>query len=237
MLFLMACQKGSDIPATTQIVHVYVDSTQLPGNAIADVEGNVYSTVTIGQQRWMSENLRTTHYANGDPIPYEPNNWSSAQSGIWTTYNNDANYNALYGKLYNWYVVMDPRGACPAGWHVPSDGEWQELELNLGMTDAEVQIVGSRGADVNAGGKLKSTVLWNTPNSGANDSTGFHAQAGGVRSTNPNFSSIGTLGSWWSLSELNSNDAWRRTLFFDNAYVNRSSMPKWMGISIRCVED
>ena len=85
-----------------------------------------YPTVVLGNgQEWMAENLRTTTYANGDPIPNvtDPNQWGALTTGAWAHYNNDSQYENPYGKLYNWYAVDDSRNVCPTGWHVPSDAE------------------------------------------------------------------------------------------------------------------
>ena len=90
---------------------------------VSDVDGNTYQTVVIGDQNWMAENLKTTRYATGDTIPNVINKekWLNLTDGAWSYYKNDEKFNEVYGKLYNWYNVIDERNVCPNGWHVPSD--------------------------------------------------------------------------------------------------------------------
>lgn len=238
-LNMLSCQKGNDAAAPSQTVYIYVDSTQLPANAVADVDGNVYSTVTIGSQRWMAENLRTNHYTNGDLVPYRPDNteWAGLPTGAWTNYDTDAAYDGQYGKLYNWYTVVDPRNVCPSGWHVPSDSDWMELESSLGLPLTDLDLYGDRGSVVNVGGQLKSTAFWSSPNTGANDSSGFSGYPGGTRLAQGTFNSVSTMAIWWSASEHDTTVAWLRELLTSSAGVSRLYHFKTQGCSIRCVED
>ncbi len=103
---------------------------------VTDIDGNRYLTVKIGTQTWMRENLRVTHYRNGDPVPEILLNadWVADSLGGWCWYDHDPEKDIPYGKLYNWYAVNDPRGICPTGWHVPSDSEeqfWRTLWEDL----------------------------------------------------------------------------------------------------------
>jgi uncharacterized protein (TIGR02145 family) len=106
---------------------------------VTDYDGNVYQIVLIGGQCWMMENLKVTHYRNGDPIPHVPNigEWYGLSSGAYCDYNNDPGNVETYGRLYNWYAVDDSRNIAPEGWHVPTDDEWKQLEMYLGMSQAE----------------------------------------------------------------------------------------------------
>ena len=117
--------------------------------SVSDINGNVYKIDTIGEQIWMLENLKTTKYKNGDPIPNvtDAHQWVHLTSGAYCDYNNDVNNGITYGHLYNTYVIHDKRGVCPAGWHVPRDSDWRKLTHYL-------------GGDSLAGGKLKRS--WNT---------------------------------------------------------------------------
>jgi uncharacterized protein (TIGR02145 family) len=101
----------------------------------------------------MQSNLNVSHYRNGDVIPQvtDPTAWSSLTTGAWCYYNNDTANGTVYGKLYNWYAVNDPRGLSPQGWHVPTDAEWTNLTSCL-------------GGESLAGGKMKATTLWDSPN-------------------------------------------------------------------------
>ena len=148
---------------------------------VTDIDGNTYQTVKIGDQWWMAENLKVTCYRNGDAIPNitDGTTWASLSTGAYCEYNNDINNVATYGRLYNWYAVTDSRNIAPAGWHVPSDAEWKQLEMYLGMSQSEADATGWRGTD--EGGKLKEvgTMHWNSPNTGATNESGFTALPGG----------------------------------------------------------
>ncbi len=238
LISFSSCDKD-DKPDPTQTVYVYVDTIPLPPNAIADADGNVYSTITIGSQRWMAENLRTSHYANGDPISYAPESaqWVGQNTGAWTNYAGDFGYDAIYGKLYNWYTVVDPRNVCPDGWHVASDDEWKELESAMGVPLSDLDVYGERGSDSNVGGQLKSVILWDDPNSGANDSSGFSGYPGGERLPPGTFSSVTAKGIWWTASEYDPGLAWLRELYNTSTGVYRLYHFKTQGCSVRCVED
>jgi uncharacterized protein (TIGR02145 family) len=200
----------------------------LVGNAIVfKVKvGSEIKSVKIGNQVWMEENLNVDHYRNGDPIPtgLSNNQWESTTQGAYAIYNDDPANEKIYGKLYNWYAVYDSRGLCPTGWHVPSDAEWSTLETYLGGSDA-------------AGGKLKSTSGWKTPNTGATNSSGFNAVPGGDRVNGGTYNYIGNYGSWWSSSELGSGNAWVRGLYYNGSNVYRNYDGKRVGFSVRCVRD
>ncbi|MEO8587750.1 MAG: fibrobacter succinogenes major paralogous domain-containing protein [Flavobacteriales bacterium] len=238
LLSLPGCQKD-DQPPTQQTIVLHIDTVLVPPNAVADVSGNIYSTIHIGSQRWMAGNLRTSHYSNGDPIPYVPDGteWTSLTTGAWSNYDCDAAYDVLYGKLYNWYTVSDSRNVCPAGWHVPTDADWMEMEQVLGVTVSDLDNTGSRGVAANAGGQMKADGLWNSPNTGATDSSGYSAFPSGQRSLGGIFNNIGTKGHWWSISEYDTDMGWLRELSYNNAGIYRLYNYKTLGLSIRCVED
>ena len=141
----------------------------------------------------------------------------------WCYYDNDVQKNPTYGKLYNWYAVADPRGICPAGWHVPSDDEFQLLVDYLG------------GRQV-AGGKMKAQTLWQRPNAGADNSSGFTALPAGYRYYDGTFKYF-TYGHFWSFTEYNSNAAWHRNLDTYTSCVYHNGFPKVYGLSVRCVRD
>jgi uncharacterized protein (TIGR02145 family) len=202
--------------------------------------GGDYATVTIGTQVWMQRNLNVDRYRNGDPIPHvsDPAQWAGLTTGAWCYYNNDQAMGAIYGKLYNWYAVNDPRGLAPAGWHVPSDEEWKTLAIALGMSQSEADQNGFRGTD--EGGKLKedSTAHWFAPNMGATNSSGFTALPASYRYTDGTFStSMGDQGYWWSSSEYSTAGARNRGLFSKEAGVLRTWYYKHSGISVRCIRD
>jgi uncharacterized protein (TIGR02145 family) len=203
------------------------NGTYVPGNGATDIDGNTYTSIIINGQEWMQQNLAVTKYRNGDPIATGLSNttWQNiTNDGAYAIYNNDAANNTLYGKLYNWYAVNESRGLCPTGWHVPSDTEWTTLETNLG------------GSSV-AGGKMKSTTGWTSPNTGATNSSGFTAFPGGYREANGTYNTIGYAGYWWSSSENYSSYVWYRSLAYDVSNVYRTTSSKQVGFSVRCVRD
>ena len=203
--------------------------TTLPpsGAIVTDIDGNVYTTVTIGSQVWLKENLKTTHYRNGDAIATGLNDaaWGSAVTGAYSIYANAPANDNVYGKLYNWYAAVDPRNIAPAGWHVPSEAEWITLTGFLGGLDE-------------AGGKMKEAGFahWNSPNTDATNSSGFTGLPGGFRMTTGGFNYIGNGGYWWSTTELG-NEAEVRALFYNFSDAGQTSGEKPSGLSIRCIKD
>jgi uncharacterized protein (TIGR02145 family) len=208
--------------------------------SVADIDGNVYNTIIIGSQEWMIENLKTTRYTNGSEIPNitNGNQWTQLNNGAWCHYENNAAYGEIYGNLYNWFTVVDSRGLCPTGWHVPFDTEWKQLELELGMPLSEVSQVDYRGDSLNIGGQMKTIELWQLPNIGATNSSGFSGLPGGGRQFGSQFLYINTLGLWWSASESSNNTSWGRYLDNENAGIYRHyAFFQTEGKSIRCVRD
>ena len=161
-------------------------------------------SVKICNQTWMLKNLDVDKYRNGDPIPQvsDYSQWANLTTGAWCYLLNDAANGTIYGKLYNWYAVTDPRGLAPQGWHVASLNEWGALQTCLG---------GAQGA----GDKLRATgtAYWAPPNSGATNSSGFTALPGGMlNGFNPSsFSSIGD-GWWWSSTPYDTDNSKVRCL-------------------------
>jgi len=206
---------------------------------VTDIDGNVYQTVTIGTQEWMAENLKVTHYRNGDPIPHvtDAATWEGLTSGAYCEYDNDGGNVATYGRLYNWYAVDDSRNIAPEGWHVPTDEEWKQLEMYLGMSQSEADDAGWRGTD--EGGKLKEsgTTHWASPNTGATNESGFTALPGGYRFGSGYFDGMGYLAGFWSSTEGSSSNAWYRGLGYDDAQVYRGYHYEHYGFSVRCVRD
>jgi len=228
---------NTDVLDIIVLVDIILSGTDM--STVTDIDGNVYETIQIGNQLWMSENLKVTHYQNGDEIPYS---YNDPQYGAYAEYNNDASNVAVYGRLYNWFSVNDERGLCPVDWHVPSDDELKELEMYLGLSESEANSEGLRGTD--EGGKLKEegTEHWNSPNTGATNETGFTALPGGTRRydtyTNQEvWCCLNRYGFFWSSSEVYTVNAWYRVLSFDYSESNRYHLNKGNGFSIRCVGD
>ena len=184
------------------------------------------ASVKISTQEWTLKNLDVATYRNGDIIPQVTDSaqWANLTTGAWCYYNNDPANAVIYGKLYNWYAVNDPRGLAPQGWHIPTKDEWSTLTAFL-------------GSDSLAGGKMKATTLWNSPNTGATNSSGFTAVPGGARVSDARFMSIGAVGYWWSDKEHDATTAVERGLKFDNSACYMFYITKGCGISVRCVKD
>jgi uncharacterized protein (TIGR02145 family) len=204
-----------------------------PGEA-SDVDGNIYKTVTIGMQIWMTENLKTTKYRDGSEIPRVTDNteWSSLTTGAFCWYKNDeTKYRNMYGAYYNFHAVSTSK-LCPTGWHVPTDTEWTELTTFLGGN--------------NTGGKLKEagTIFtsppgfWYSPNTDATNETGFASRPGGQRFNSGSFYYDGYYGYWWCSREPSQSSAWYRSMESMDGGVGRSwGDNKKQGFSIRCLKD
>ncbi|MEN9959434.1 MAG: hypothetical protein RLZZ474_1678 [Bacteroidota bacterium] len=205
--------------------------------SVTDLDGNKYTTVSIGTQVWMKENLNVTKYQNGDPIPNitDGQAWGLAKSGAWSRYNNDSNASnsQKIGLLYNGFAAQDSRNVCPTGYRVPSDVDLQELTKHLG------------GGAI-AGEKLKeangNTSLWATPNLATN-SSGFTALPTGQRWGNYDvlqnfgrFEAIFYIGHFWTNSSLGSNGiSW--VLFYNSPMLKEETADKSFGKSIRCIKN
>ena len=203
---------------------------------VQDIDGNLYQTITIGNQWWMAENLNVSHYCNGDSIPQvqDLEQWINLTTGAWCYYENDPANGEKYGRLYNWYAVSDPRGLAPKGWHVPTDEDWKELEMALGMIPAEGDTQGWFGTD--EGIKLKSTSGWNDNGNGSN-SSGFSALPGAYRGMSGSFFQLGNFAMFWSSSDYGWDLVWYRALRGINSQIRRKLGTKIRGFSVRCVKD
>ena len=195
----------------------------LIASKVYDIDGNTYDTIQIGYQIWLKQNLKTTHYKNGAAIAYATCPGNTA--GSYCDFYKDTSYNSstIYGRLYDWYTV-NTDSLCPTGWHVPSDQEWSALVTYLGN-------------DSTSGGKLKATTLWNSPNTGATNETGFTALPGGQRDSYCWNSLLGSYGYWWSSTDDSGSNGWYRSLLYDNSKINRNKYPKSYYYSIRCIKD
>ena len=187
-----------------------------------------YKTLKIGSQTWITENLNTDRFRNGELIPEAKtaDEWELAEKNkqpAWCYYNNDSVNGEKYGKLYNWYAVNDSRGLAPLGYHIPSDFEWTTLTTYLG------------GEDI-AASKLKSNSGWIENGNGTN-SNGFSALPGGIRLLNGIFTNIGVNAYWWSSTEKHSSSAWNRFLGYGFVYVSKYDCSKSNGLSARCIKD
>jgi uncharacterized protein (TIGR02145 family) len=214
-----------------------------PTGTVTDIDGNVYQTIKIGDQWWMAENLKTTHYRNGVTIPEvtDAGTWAGLSSGAHCHYDFDVVNADVYGRLYNWFAASSSNNIAPTGWHVPSDAEWKQLEIYLGMSSAAADSLSWRG--VTEGGKLKETGIshWYNPNTGATNESGFLALPAGFCGYDGDFNtSVGGYAYFWATTEFVSYDnssAYGRELCFGYAQINRGGFVKQNGFSIRCVKD
>jgi uncharacterized protein (TIGR02145 family) len=177
----------------------------------------------------MAEDLRTTHYANGELIPdgtgigdYR----DESDPDYWFAYNDSVENISTYGRLYTWYTAADPRNVCPAGWYLPSDADWDTLETYLGGMEL-------------AGGKMKEagTEHWMSPNEGATNESGFTALPGGSRIFVGGFYYLGTDGHWWSSTHADEGHAWYRFTSHFTSSLMRADPDKRYGLSVRCIKD
>jgi uncharacterized protein (TIGR02145 family) len=216
---------GQCAVATTQTIII---TTPLITSEISFVAPPATVDVTIGTQVWTNKNLDVSTYRDGTPIPQvtDPIAWAALTTGAWCYYNNDPANGEVYGKLYNWYAVNDPRGLAPAGFHVPTDAEWTTLTTYLGGESIAL-------------GKMKEagTTHWFSPNEDATNSSGFTGLPGGLRYDIGIFSHIGSAGYWWSSSQIGTVTAWGRGLDNYNSYVNKLTTNKKFGFSVRCLRD
>jgi len=226
---------------------------------LTDIDGNVYRTVKIGNQWWMAENLKVTHYRNGDPIPNvkkstwtypEPfvmnSTWTGLSIGAYCVYDNNKKLIATYGLLYNWYALKDDRNIAPEGWHVPTLEDWIILIHYLG---GDSTILGSERQppvtyDI-VGGKMKETGTehWNSPNIGATNESGFSALSGGGRDTHDGqFRDLGKCATFWSATDSCPfpvcSLAWNVSLYSGVSIITRSeNNPIAYGYSVRLIKD
>jgi uncharacterized protein (TIGR02145 family) len=236
-------------------------------SAITDVDGNTYNTVSIGTQCWSKENLKVTKYNDGTSIPLDASGgsggnggvvtWSGLATGAYTIYGNESSTgpNATnYGFLYNWYAAAGiittggspTKNICPSGWHVPTDAEWtiliQTLDPDQLVNSGNVLTFTGFQSPI-AGDQMKSTDTqptpggWNSPNTGATNSSSFSAIPGGSRDVDGSFTTIRNNAFFWSATEYDFVNAWYRILNYLNGIVFRNNYTKRVGFSVRCLRD
>jgi uncharacterized protein (TIGR02145 family) len=223
-----------------------------PNTMVTDVDGNSYNTVKIGTQVWMKENLKTTKYNDGTPIPNITDNtaWTALTTGAYSDYNNTPANSTTYGRLYNWFTVDNNAGTkvasnggknvCPTGWHVPSDTEWTTLTDYLTNNG-----YGYEGSGNDIAKSMAATSGWSSfgtigtigNNPGSNNSSSFTALPGGSRWTSGTFHYIGDDGDWWSSSVSSASIASIRGMHFYGADVIKGVAGNNEGMSVRCLRD
>lgn len=210
----------------------------LETGTVTDNQSNIYTTVKIGEQWWMTENLKTNKYNDGSAVEH-----LEADTALWANNITGAYCNGAYGLLYNWYAVNSTtHSITPTGWHIPTDEDWKKLEQHLGMSADDANKINWRGTI--EGEKLKLTGVNNWlpyQDVWATNESGFSAQAGNCRLFNGKGGDpigSGYMGFWWSDTETsNTTQAWYRYLDYKNANVFRFYGPKTYGFSVRCIKD
>ncbi len=222
---LSACEKDED-DSNTQ------NNKQNPPkvtykDTIQDVDNNSYKTVMIGEQEWMAENLKVTKYNDGAPITYisGKTDWQNATYGAYCWYDNDGTYKSKFGALYNWHAVVNG-DLCPAGWHVPTDAEWQQM----------IDYVSANGYPDSAAVALKADTIWINNGTG-DDKFLFSALPAGSRSEYGDYSGITWDTRWWSATEKSADLAYQFNMTSYDKEVLKAYFHKPLGMSIRCVKD
>ena len=197
-----------------------------------------YRTVKIGEQVWMAENLDASLYRNGDAVELVNSNskWGKAQ-GACCYYNKSNGEGDRFGKLYNWLAVVDPRGLAPEGWHIPSDEEWKELEMFMGMSRIHADYSGWRGEKEGGFLKTPGEEIWIAPNLDAEDKYGFEGLPGGYRDVSGDFYVKGYGGYWWTSTREEEYFAWYRSLYHSASKIHRKVGYSGDGFSVRCIRD
>jgi uncharacterized protein (TIGR02145 family) len=235
LIFLLSCERDDvNILSNCETSAIFNPSKNY--GTLIDQEGNVYKTIQIGSQTWMAENLRTTIYRNGEKIPEVTDvySWKNLNDGAYCNYNNTKRIDSIctFGRLYNWFAMVDDRKIAPEGWHIPTYDEWIILETYLG--------------DSIASNKLKETgtLHWKSSIvSEGNNETGFTALPGGYLWTQyagkTGFYHIGIEGGWWSVTEDDNNldNAFHATLGYNYTIIGGCFCTKHDGYSVRCVKD
>jgi uncharacterized protein (TIGR02145 family)/uncharacterized repeat protein (TIGR02543 family) len=214
---------GTEFTASTTVTS---SITVYANWVIKDIDGNIYTEVTIGTQTWLVENLKTTKYNNGTAIPLVTDNttWANLTSGARCWYNNDmAAHMNTYGALYNWFAV-NTGNLAPAGWHVATDEDWTLLTTYI-------------GGEFGAGKKLKEAGTTHWASAGGTNDYGFTALPGGCRDYLGVYANISYSGFWWSTTAYSGTYSWYRKMNSSDDYVNRRNLDNQYGFSVRCVKD
>jgi uncharacterized protein (TIGR02145 family) len=222
---IMGCNTKED----EEVIHDINFNPSITYGKLTDQDGKTYKTVTIGTQVWMAENLKTTKYRNGDPIPNVTNidQWKFLTTGAYCNYDNNSKKVKRYGNLYNWYAVSDQRNIAPIGWHIPTNDEWETLISFLG------------------GEFITYNKIIESQNNSITNESGFTALLGGYRGKitfggaelGYNYAYEGMYGLWWSSNEFSSLMAWCRYINTISTDIKSATGYKYHGYSIRCIKD
>jgi uncharacterized protein (TIGR02145 family) len=243
---------GTPVNTTDAVNKAYVDAVLIKildleaERGVEDIDGNEYKAVRIGNQLWMAANLNTTRYSDGTAIPLVTDSaaWANLTTPGFCWYNNDsATYSNLYGALYNWWVVNTGK-LCPAGWHVPTDAEWTQMEnyliangYNYDETTSGNKISKSLAATTNWPPSTKTGAVGNTDYPAYRNKTGFSAIPIGERYPTGEFTVTGIADEWWSGSNHDPVTVWGRNIAYDYVDLYRAFYDMKCGLSVRCVKN
>lgn len=250
--FVRAYAKTDDGTSYSGILTFLTISANGTKGTVTDTDGNTYNTMIIGGKEWMLENLKVTHYRDGSPIKTDisARSWGVIRYGAYGIYpfdnieafESDSAVVDAYGLHYNWYAVNDERGISPEGWHVPTDDEWRELEMSLGMSEAQSLDTDMRGSD--QGYKMKIQATWPKPHprwdagNKSSNSSGMSIIPGGARyEGNGSFGYKGFFANLWTATEVGTSNAWGRSFVFSEGKIGRNIEDKNHGFNVRCVRD
>jgi len=211
---------------------------------VTDIDGNTYNTVQMGTQCWMAENLKTTTYQDGTPIPNvtDAGSWGVLTTGAYVWFDNDSSWRDLYGGLYNWYATVDAHGLCPTGWHVPTHEEWTVLTDFIGGTGTPHgnELKSCRQVNSPLGGGCNTTEhpRWDEHNTHhGTDNYWFSGLPGGYRGNNGAYNNIGNFSLWWSATQMLSVSALDRFVIYSSGGIGTEEVMKATGLSVRCLKD
>jgi uncharacterized protein (TIGR02145 family) len=209
------------------LVNIVVQQPDLTTPTVTDIDGNVYGTVKIGTQVWMTENLKVTKLNDGTSIPVITDSklWAAARTPAFCNYNNTINADSIntFGRLYSWYAVNSAKLA-PAGWHVPTDAEWTVLSDYLGDFGAMRM-------------KETGTTHWDAPNADATNDSKFKALPSGARYYDGIYYGNGNYAAWWSATSFYTNTSLSRYIHTSNSTFFYTGHTKWAALSVRCIKD
>ena len=210
------------------IILTFIFSNSFSQETVQDNEGNSYKTIKIGEQIWMQENLKTTHYNNGKAIPTiaDPKAWGNATTGAYAVYEDKEKNKQEFGLYYNYYVIIDTGNVCPIGWHIPSDSDF-------------IKLIDFMGGAARAGGKLKEKEFkfWLKPNTGYTVNDTFKARGVGRRSSGGNYYGLTTNANFWSKTSVDEYKAIAIGLECYDVAVSTYAWHKAHGFSIRCIKN
>ncbi len=237
LLLVNSCKKtdSNNQDTTTSDIKPIVFNPNLTYGTMTDQSGNTYKTIVIGTQTWMAENLRTTKYRNGENIPNVTDNttWAGLSTGAYSDIDNDSRNSAIYGRIYNYHVILDTRNIAPLGWHVATAAEWNILVNRCGGWLAAGDLL-----------KEKGVTHWAAPNSESLNTSGFTAIPNRTRdvtgSWDDTYVAINVYSEWWCDSGDTTTPTYWTMNYFTAKVTNLSGTYvayRRDGRAIRCVKD